>query len=159
METTENKSAEKMETTEKKDNKIIIFVILGLLVITAVAAVIYLSQRAKTPEHSLVVVSGGKEKIIDIDKLDTFSFSGTVANGKGEKKEVEGEGLMIADIIKTSDYSMITVTSDDAYSAEINKDEMDKAWLQIEDGTARLIVFGDKDSKRNVKNVVRIELK
>ena len=110
-----------METTEKKDKKIIIFVILGLLIITAIATVIYLSQRAKTPEHSLVIVSGGKEKIVDIDKIDTFNFSGTVVNGKGDTKEVEGKGAMIADIINTSDYSIVTVTSDDV----INVGEID----------------------------------
>ena len=83
-----------METTEKKDKKIIIFVILGLLIITAIAAVIYLSQRTKTPEHSLVIVSGGKEKIVDIDKIDTFNFSGTVAAGSeqafGQESGLEG---------------------------------------------------------------------
>ena len=56
-----------------KDKKIIIVVISALLVITALAVWWYLSDRSETPENSLVVLSGGKENIIDISKLNLTS--------------------------------------------------------------------------------------
>jgi hypothetical protein len=142
-----------------KDKKIIIVVISALLVITALAVWWYLSDRSETPENSLVVLSGGKENIIDISKLNLTTFNGTVVNGKGESKDIEGNGIKLSDIIDASDYSEVSVTSDDAYSVVVKKDEIEQAWLQIEDGEARLIVFGDDNSKRNVKHVVRIEVK
>ena len=141
------------------NKKVLVFIILGLLVITAGAAWWYLSSLKKTPEHSLVVVSGGKEEVLDIDKISLSDFTGTTVNGKGDKKEINGQGVKLSDVIKTSDYTEAAVVADDAYSAVVKKEEMEQAWLQIEECEARLIVFGDTDSKRNVKHVVRIEIK
>ena len=141
------------------NKKVLIFIIIGLLVITAGAAGWYLSSLKKTPEHSLVVVSDGKEKVVDIDKLSLVDFTGTTVNGKGDKKEIKGQGIKLSDVFNVSDYTEASVIADDAYAAIVKKDEMDKAWLQIEEGEARLIVFGDTDSKRNVKHVVRIEIR
>ncbi len=143
----------------KKDNKIIIFVIALLLVLTAAATWIYLSNRSETPENALVLVAGGNEKALDISGLTLTNFSGTVVNGKGDKKDIEGQGIKLADVIGTSDYSEVTVTADDEFSATVKNEEIDQAWLQIEEGEAGLIVFGDENSKRRVKHVVRIEVK
>ena len=147
------------EKSDKKVGKILIAVIVGLLVVTAIAAVWYLSHRDKTPENALTVVSGGKEQVKDIDAFDLETFSGTVVNGKEDKKDIESQGVKLGDVIGTSDFSEVTVTSDDAYSVVVKKDEIDQAWLEIEEGKARLYVFGDENSKRNVKNVVRVEVK
>lgn len=143
----------------KKTNKILIIVIIAILVVTAGAAWWYLSNREEVPEDSIVLSTGGSEEIIDISKLKLTTFTGTTVNGKGDKKDIEAEGVKLSDIIGTSDYTEVSVISDDAYSANVKKEEMDQAYLQIEEGKARLYVFGDKDSKRNVKNVVRIEVK
>ena len=142
-----------------KDKKIIIAVVLVLLAVTAVMVILHLGSRTKVPEHSLMVVADNKENLTDLNGLDTEPIKGTVVNGKGETKEIEGEGISLASLIDTDDYSEVSVISDDEYSANIKKTEMDRAWLQIEDGKARLYVFEDKDSKRNVKNVVRIEVR
>ena len=141
------------------DKKIIIIVLALLLVFTAAATWIYLSKRSETPENALVLVTGGNEKALDISRLNLTSFSGTVVNGKGDKKDIEGQGIKLADVIGTSELSEVTVTADDAFSATVKKEEIDQAWLQIEEGEARMVVFGDKDSKRSVKHVVRIEVK
>ena len=157
----------KMEQTSNTENNVekksgwkgLLVIIVLLLAITAGAAIWYNRSLNKTPEHSLVVVTGGSEKVVDIDKLDLVSFSGTAVNGKGEQKDIEAEGIKLEDVIDSSDYTEATVTSDDAYSVDVKKEEMDEAWLEIEDGSARLYVFSDTNSKRNVKNVVRIEVK
>ena len=54
-----------------------------------------------------------------------------------------------------------SVVADDSYSAEITAEEMGnavEAYLIQEEGESRLrlIVFGDKDSKRSVSNVAQI---
>ncbi len=141
------------------NKKLLIFIIIALLVITAGTAWWYLSSLKETPEHSIVVVSGGKEEVIDIDKLSLVDFTGTTVNGKGDKKEIKGQGIKLSDVFNVSDYTEASVIADDAYAAVVKKDEMDQAWLQIEEGEARLVVFGDTDSKRNVKHVVRIEIR
>jgi hypothetical protein len=104
-------------------------------------------------------VKNDREELVDISKLKLTSFSGTTVNGKGDKKDVSGEGIKLADVINTSDYSEVSVIADDAYSATVKSEDMENAWLQIEEGEARLIVLGDTDSKRNVKHVVRIEVR
>ena len=143
----------------KKDKKIILIVIIVLLVVLAGTVWWYLGSRSETPENAITLVKNGKEELVDISKLSLTSFSGTTVNGKGEEKNVSGEGIKLADVISTSDFTEVSVIADDAYSATVKKEDMDNAWLQIEEGTARLIVLGDSDSKRNVKNVVRIEVK
>ena len=60
-----------------------------------------------------------------------------------------------------SDYSVITLYSDDEYKATITREELESgadAWRIIGEEDIRLYVFTDKDSKRNVKNVVRIAI-
>ncbi|SEP98256.1 hypothetical protein SAMN02910369_00965 [Lachnospiraceae bacterium NE2001] len=143
----------------KKDKKIILIVIIVLLVVLAGSVWWYLGSRSETPENAITLVKNEKEELVDISKLSLTSFSGKTVNGKGEEKDVSGEGIKLADVISTSDFSEVSVIAEDAYSATVKKEDMDNAWLQIEEGTARLIVLGDSDSKRNVKNVVRIEVK
>ncbi len=148
-----------MENKAEQKNKIVLIaVIIVLLAVTAGAVLWYLSSRNEVPENSLVVAAGGKEQVLDIDKLSLESFSGITVNGKGEQKDINAEGVKLSSVIDVSDYSEVSVIADDAYSVVVKKEEIDNAWLQIEEGTARLIVFGDSDSKRNVKNVVRIEV-
>ena len=142
-----------------KDKKIILIVILVLILITAGAAWWYLSSREEASGNTFTLVANGTEKEVEISGLKLTDFSGTTVNGKGDKKDVSGKGIKLADVIGTTDYSEVTVTADDAYSASVKKEEIDRAWIQVEDDSAKLIVFEDENSKRNVKNVVRIEVK
>lgn len=158
LEMTEN-NEEKVESNKKNLNAIIVIVIIVLLGLTVGAACFFLRDREEVPEHSLVLVSGGKESTVDIDKLELTHFSGTTVNGKGEEKSIDADGIKLSDVIDVSNYTEASVVADDSYSATVKKEEMDQAWLEIEEGSARLIVLGDTDSKRNVKNVVRIEVK
>ena len=145
--------------SDKKDKKILLIVILLLVVVTAGAACWYLSTREDTSGKTITLVTTGSEKNVEISGLKLTSLSGTVVNGKGEKKDIKGQGIKLADVIGVTDYSEVTVTADDAYAASVKKEEIDQAWLKIDGEEARLIVFGDENSKRDVKNVVRIEVK
>ena len=101
----------------------------------------------------------GKNTVVDFSTLSLESFSGTVVNGKGQSKEVSGQGIRIDKLIGDSGFTEARVVADDEYNAVVKPADTANAWIQIESGKARLIVFGDSDSKRAVKNVVRIEVK
>lgn len=139
-----------------------------LICLTAVLAVIHLSTRHKVPEGSLEIQFEGKSIYADADGLEMVQVRGTTINGKGEEKEIDTTGVQISDVLKEAgiepgNIESLSVCSDDEYSATLTGDEItapDKAFLVREDdGSLRLIVFGDNDSKRNVKNVVRIEIR
>lgn len=123
-----------------------------LVILTAIFAIVHLTTRTPDIEGS-VLVNGAEVKLSD---LDYESVSGSVKNGKGEVKEIDAEGIKLADILDC-DYDSVKVTASDEYSATVSADEIDNAYLILEDGTLRLIVFGDENAKRDVKNVVRID--
>lgn len=147
-----------------KQRKTTIIILVCLLLVTAVFALLHLSTRDQIPEGALLVSGEGKEQYVDLSKLRLVPVSGIVVNGKGEKKTVEGRGISIADLLTAAGFDpaaveLVTVVSEDEYSAEISGEEIvegGKIYLLIEDGSARLVVFGDSNSKRNVKNVVKL---
>ena len=88
-------------------------------------------------------------------------------NGKGEEKEINEQGTALIDVLREagvnlSSFAGVTVTAADGYSALLCVDEIlenGKVYL-VDDGTGglKLIVFGDSDSKRNVRNVIKIDV-
>lgn len=143
----------------KKDKIVIAVITVVLLVLAGLSTWLYLKDRDKTPENGIKLIKDGKEKVVDVSELKLSAFSETVVNGKGEKKDVKGDGIKLADFIDAKDYSEVIVTADDEYSATVSKDEIGSAVLIIDEGKATLYVFGDENSKRNVKNVVKVEVK
>ena len=142
-----------------------------LLLITAVIAFFYLQGRRQTPEGSLAVICEDKETIVDPFTAPSVDVAGTVVNGKGQEKELSGKGVTLSDVLSLAgfgegDYSEVRVVSSDEYAAQISAQEITsgKTVFLIKDHadngseTIRLIVFGDPNAKRQVKNVVRIEL-
>ena len=145
--------------------KRIVITICALLALTAVIASVYLLTREKVPENSLLVKTQNGSVSLSINDLELSDVSGETVNKKGETKKIEAKGYSLSDIPELagiSEYSEVCVFSDDEYNASVSSDELSdhgKAWLITEDEGLRLIVFGDSDSKRNVKNVVRIEIR
>lgn len=151
----------------KKRNLLIILV---LLAITAVIAFFYLSGRKETPKGSLAVVHNEKETLIDPFSGELTDVKGTTVNGKGEEKEISASGISLLSALEMAkispdDYTSVKVISSDEYAAELTAEETaapGTAYLiqdTGDDGTQsiRLIVFGDSNSKRQVKDVARIE--
>ena len=138
--------------------------ILLLILITAAVAAFYLTTRAAVPEGALrVEFAGGKAAELSLEELDLISVRGTVVNAKGEEHAVDAQGILLSDVLRVAGaagYSMVTVTADDEYSAQVTAEEIadpGKVYLvQQEAGGMQLIVFGDKNSKRNVSSVVRL---
>ena len=142
-----------------------------LVIATALIASFYLKGRHQAPEGSLAVIREDKETTIDPFAAPVADVIGTTVNGKGQEKDISEKGVKLSDVLSLAglgkgDYSAVRVVSSDEYAAEISAEEVDSgevAFLirdQADDGSTaiRLIVFGDSNSKRQVKNVVRIEV-
>ncbi len=151
----------------KKNSKIVIAVIAVLLALTAVLAIVHFSSREQIPEGALLVSCGGGNKYVDLNSLETVPVQGGIVNGKGEKIDIDTQGVPLADVIKGAGFdpngaAAVRVTADDEFSAELSGDELneaDKAYLiREDDGSMRLVVFGDSNAKRNVRNVVSVEI-
>ena len=151
----------------KKNSKIIIAVIAVLIALTAVLAIVHSVTRTEVPDGALLVCFSGEEKYVDLNSLSTVPVQGSVVNGKGEKSEIDTLGVPLADVVKSAGFdpdsaAAVKVTADDEFSAELSGDELNeagKAYLISEDsGSMRLVVFGDSNAKRNVRNVVSVEI-
>ena len=151
----------------KKSTKIIMAAIAALIALTAVFATIHSAARTEVPDGALLVSCGGEKKYVDLASLDTVSVRGIVVNGKGEKSDVNTQGVPLADVIENAGFDpngavTVKVTADDDFSAELSGDELNedgKAYLVSEDdGSMRLVVFGDSNAGRNVRNVVSVEI-
>lgn len=137
-----------------------------LIVVTAAATVLHLTTRAAVSEGALrVEFDDGKAAELFREKLTLIPVQGTVVNGKGEERAIHAWGILLSEVLRqagVSDYSEVTVIADDEYSAKVTAEEItepDKVYLiQQEDNGMQLIVFGDKNSKRNVSNVVRLSV-
>lgn len=140
-----------------KTRKTLIFITV-LLAITGIVAFAHLSTREEVPENGIQVTVGEEKVILNIEKLSYEEVTGTYVTGKGEEREVNSPGILVKDVLSEAgveNYTIVSVVADDSYSVEIT-DEDSEAYLIREEESLRLIVFGDKDSKRNVKNVVEI---
>ena len=151
----------------KKSTKIIMAAIAALIALTAVFAIIHSAARTEVPDGALLVSCGGEKKYVDLASLDTVSVRGSVVNGKGEKSDVNTQGVPLADVIENAGFDpngavTVKVTADDEFSAELSGDELNedgKAYLvSADDGSMRLVVFGDSNAGRNVRNVVSVEI-
>ena len=151
----------------KKSTKTIVAAIAALIALTVVFAIIHSAARTEVPDGALLVSCGGEKKYVDLASLDTVSVRGSVVNGKGEKSDVNTQGVPLADVIENAGFDpngavTVKVTADDEFSAELSGDELNedgKAYLVSEDdGSMRLVVFGDSNAGRNVRNVVSVEI-
>ena len=133
-------------------NKRINLLIAVLALLTAITAIIYLTTREpETPGE--IRINGESVRIADIEMSPV---SGEVTNGKGEKKLIDAQGTGMSELCGT--YTEATVTASDEYSAVVHSGE--EAYLILsEDGSLRLVVFGDENAKRDVKNVSRIDFR
>lgn len=137
----------------------------AVLLLTAGIAMLHLTTRDTIPAGQLQIVCDGKESSVALSDLKLVSVQGTISNAKGEKRTIDAQGVPVRDVASAAnagDYSKITVVADDEYRAELTADEIasegNAYFILQEAGGIQLIVFSDNNSKRNVSNVVRVEL-
>ncbi len=153
----------------KKSNLIIVIV---LLLITTVFTVIYLPSRTASAPGTLTITYEGKDILVDPFKAPAVDVQGTTINGKGKENVISDTGVTLLSVLNLADitlddFSVAKIVSTDEYSAELTADEISSdgvAYLisSTDDAGAlkiKLVVFGDSNSKRQVKDVARIELK
>ena len=140
-----------------KSKKLILIIVCALVLVTAVLAIVHFTTRETVPEGAILVRQDGNDSYITMDKLALTTVTGTIVNGKGEGREINDRGVNLGELANGS-YQTVTVTSDDEFSAEVGADEIGNAFLILnEDGSTQMVVFGDANSKRAVRNVTRIE--
>ena len=151
-----------------KTSKTMKILMLALLLVTIIVAGAYLALRAQVPEDAIVLEYGSTTYIVDLQGIKMTEIHGERINGKGEIKPVDGMGFHLQDLVawtlgKDFICDTVTITASDGVSAEITADELNEEGKVVllwneEDGRLQLIVFGDSDSKRSVKQVERIEV-
>ena len=143
--------------------KYLIWLIAAIAVLTAILAAVHLSRREAPARGALLVKAGGQTVTVAEKDLTLVPVEGTTVNGKGEEKQISGEGVALREVLAQAgvrDAAQVTVFADDEYSAVVTADELaedGRVWLLYTGEGYRLIVFGDKNAKRDVKNVARIE--
>lgn len=148
-----------------KKMKPIKIIVTAMAIITAIVAIAYLTTRTPASEGALRIESGGQVQKFPLDRLALTPVHGTVRNGKGEVRTVDAQGILLSHVLVEAgitEFTGVTVTADDEYSAAVTAEEVaaqDMVWLILQDeGGMQLIVFGDKNSKRNVSDVVRLSV-
>lgn len=143
-------------------NKRILVLVLAMAVIAAFGVMPALSADAQEKSVSLTISANDNEISIPWSDMALVPVQGTIMNGKGETKEINTEGIALQSVLDMAEakaQEKVTVIAEDAYQAEVTAEEITEAnrvWLTLSDDGLRLIVFGDGDSKRIVKHVVRV---
>lgn len=127
-----------------------------------------MNTRTQEQANTLQINYNGEIISLPLTELPVYDVSGTTINGKGEEKQVEAKGTLVSDVLTQAKIDLGTIqqvivkASDEFYAVLTAEDvaQPDKAYLIQEDGEEwpRLVVFGDPDSKRKVKEVVRLEV-
>ncbi len=140
-----------------KKKKTVYIILSVLLIIVAVLSFVHFSTRESVPDGAILVRQDGEDRYIDPNVLFQTQVSGVIVNGKGEERSINSRGAAIEDLANGG-FETVTVFADDEYSAQVAADETENAFLILnDDGSVQLVVFGDTNSKRAVRNVVRIE--
>lgn len=122
----------------------------------------HLVGKNKFSEKEISLYWGREEKKVNIEKLSYEPVEGIRINGKGEEIPVSGQGILLKELLEEygiTDYRQVKVSAMDSYSATVTREETEeegKVYLFFEEESLRLLVFGDKDSKRSVSDIVQI---
>lgn len=155
--------------------KTIAIIVAILVVAVAVLAVVNRSNSYDRP--GMIISAGGSETAVAWEDIDAQAFEGDIVNGKGESFHNTYEGEELSAILEDNgvelpEDAVVTVTSEDNYSAELTGAEIlesGKVYVALtQDGEmiegieggqgAQLIVFGDPNSKRAVRYMKTVSI-
>ncbi|MCM1148864.1 MAG: hypothetical protein NC319_02090 [Butyricicoccus sp.] len=134
----------------------------ALIILTVILAAVHLNTRVRVPAGTLQIETAQGSVSVFLSELELRTVRGTLVNGKGEEKDVDAQGLLLSELLaacRVAVSTQVTAIAADEYSAVVTADEVSEAdgvYLAVEDGSARLIVFGDPNSKRQVTDIVRL---
>ena len=137
----------------------------GIALLTIVVAVIHLNTRQDVPEGEMRIVVGNTETTLALSDLKLTQVTGTIVNGKGEERTIDAQGIPVCTVLsqaEITELSQVKVIADDEYHAVLTAEEAlapeGVYFIMQEEGGVQLIVFGDTNSKRNVSDVVCMEV-
>ena len=134
--------------------KAILWAVILLSALTLILSILHLKTRLPETEGAILI----NGEAVPVEKLELYRVEGTVVNAAGKEKRIDAQGIALSELC-TGEYSGIRVTASDEYWAIIERHELHSAYLTLEeDGGLRLIVFGDSDARRDIKNVARIDM-
>ncbi|WP_298029557.1 hypothetical protein [uncultured Dysosmobacter sp.] len=136
----------------------------GVILLTGVVACVHLATRTSTEEGQIQIMYEEKTVSVSLTELELHPVQGSISNAKGETFEIDAMGFPLEELLASAgvtSYETVSVIADDEYYAELTFAELHgerEVYLLEEEEGARLIVFGDANSKRNVSHVARIEI-
>ena len=162
----------------KKKTVWIICAVLLIAAVIAVGLIVRSRQTAQEAAGAISLKANGQTRQIALKDLDREAFSGETVNGKGEHFSHDYSGISLKTLLADQKIDLAAVSSVSAVAAdqfsasytvdEINEEgkiylavQMDGKPIEgIEKGTAgvQMVVFGDSNSKRSVRNVSVIEV-
>ena len=119
-----------------------------LALLTAVFAALHLTGLASEAPGELII--NGER--VAVSGLAMKEVTGTTVNAKGELTRIDAEGIPLSELFGCD----VKVIASDCYSAVVSAEELNDAFLITDGDGLRLVVFGDGDAKRNVKNVAEV---
>jgi len=143
--------------------KTVLIILAALIVIAAVLAIIVSQSMPKKTANELIIIENGKETKIDLNSQKLVDVKGTMTMASGKTKEIDAKGIEVRDLLAGRTYSTVVVNAEDNYSAELTSEDINKegnAYIILgEENKPRLVVLSDTNAKRDVKNLLTIELK
>ena len=143
--------------------KTLIIVIAVLVVAAAVLAVVVSQNTPKKDPCEVIISYKGEQTKTDLNSLKLVQVKGTITMASGKTKDIDSKGIEIKDLLAGKEYTEVAVNAEDNYSAVLVKEDIDKAGnayiILGEENKPRLVVMSDTNAKRDVKNVMILELK
>ena len=141
-------------------------VIIVLVVLAVIAAVLAAAVAGSMPEKKpceVIITENGKQSRIDLTAQKLTDVKGTITMASGKTKEIDAKGIELRHLLEGYSFSAATVIAEDNYSAQLTAEDIEKAQnsylILDENNKPRLVVMTDTNAKRDVKNVLTIELK
>ena len=150
-----------------KQKRILLLIIFILAAAVALLAILHLTGDRNAEKGQVEIIQKGQKWFVSESEIARIPVKGELINGKGERVQIDAEGSLLADVLTSvgidpAEVAVLKISSENAYSAEISGEELleeGKVYLTSNgDKTFTLVVFGDSNSKRKVKNVVKIEV-
>ena len=142
--------------------KTVLIVLAILVVVAAVLAIVISSGMPKKEANEIILVENGAQTKVDLNSLKLVDVKGTMTMESGKVKEIDSKGVELKVLLDGKTYTTVKVSADDNYSAELTAEDIAKdgnAYIILgEENKPRLIVFSDTNAKRDVKNILTIEL-
>lgn len=140
-------------------NRFTFIFIAALLALTVLAAGWHLSTRTHSADGALTITQGACQLVMHADAFDFTDVQGKIVNGKGESTDIHAKGISVSALPGADTANAATAIASDEYSARISREEFDRTFITLQpDGSFQLVVFGDPDSRRCVRNLTEVIL-